>query len=451
MVVNTSDNRYGVAQFIVAPTLAEGANYTTIAAAISDASSGQTIFIRPGTYTENLTLKAGVNLTAFGSDSSSNATGDVIISGNATMSTAGSVTISGIQLQTNSAAFLTVSGSAASIVNLNNCYLNCTNATGISFTAANASSAINITGCTGNLGTTGIAIFTSTSTGIITCFNCFFTNSGNSTTANSVSAALMNIQDCLFSNPMTTSSTGALAFSNSLVQTFALNVIGINANGTGGNNLVHSFISTGSASAITVGTGATISIGMSQLLSSNTNTVTGAGVAQYNAVAQGTSPGQINAGTNTGLELDVGPISFDHGTNTMTAYAVGTFTPTMVGQTTAGTTTYTTQAGFYTRIGNLVQVQFTVAGSAATGTGLALFSGLPFTIKNQANGSPVGSILVNTAAGWTFPVGATYLTVIGAINTINANIYGSGSAVAGNFMNIANAAFNFQVNMMYQI
>lgn len=32
-------------------------DFTTIGAAITAASSGQTIFIRPGTYTENPTLK----------------------------------------------------------------------------------------------------------------------------------------------------------------------------------------------------------------------------------------------------------------------------------------------------------------------------------------------------------------------------------------------------------
>ena len=126
-------------------------DFTTIQAAITAASSSQTVFIRPGTYTESLSLKAGVNLSAFGSDSSSNGTGKVIISGNATLSTAGSVTISGIQLQTNSAAFLTVSGTLASIVNLNNCYLNSLNATGISYSSSSDSSCSNIPKTIGNI------------------------------------------------------------------------------------------------------------------------------------------------------------------------------------------------------------------------------------------------------------------------------------------------------------
>src|SRR5258708_20620706 len=123
-----STNTFGVAKWIVSATASDG-THTTIASALTSASSGDTIFIRPGTYTENLTLKAGVNLSAFGSDSSQNGTGKVIISGTCTMTTAGSVTISGIQLQTNSAALLAVTGTLASVVNLQNCYLNCTNTT----------------------------------------------------------------------------------------------------------------------------------------------------------------------------------------------------------------------------------------------------------------------------------------------------------------------------------
>jgi len=41
-----------------------GTPYLTVSKAINEASSGTTIFIFPGTYIENLTLKAGVNLVA---------------------------------------------------------------------------------------------------------------------------------------------------------------------------------------------------------------------------------------------------------------------------------------------------------------------------------------------------------------------------------------------------
>src|SRR6187431_1669292 len=97
----TFTNKWGTAKWIVDPSVAAVCTHTTIAAALTSASSGDTIFIRPGTYTENITLKAGVNLTAYGSDDSLNGTGVVIINGTCTFTAAGSVTLYGLQLQTN--------------------------------------------------------------------------------------------------------------------------------------------------------------------------------------------------------------------------------------------------------------------------------------------------------------------------------------------------------------
>ena len=64
-----------------------------------------------------------------------------------------------------------------------------------------------------------------------------------------------------------------------------------------------------------------------------------------------------------------------------TFYATGTYVPTYAGGTTAGATTYTTQFGAWTRIGNVVIATGTVVWTAATGTGNAQFS-LPFTTAN---------------------------------------------------------------------
>src|SRR6267142_4567640 len=209
------------ARFIVSSGGAtQGANFTTIAAAYAAAvaqGGKQTVFVQPGTYTENLTLTSGINISAFECDSSFNATGNVIISGTCTMTTAGSVTISGIQLQTNSAALLAVTGSAASIVNLNNCYLNCTNNTGITYSSSSGSSAINIVNCEGNLGITGIAYHTSSGAGGIGYTNSGFSNSGGSSTQSSNSAGTIALFNCTFPCPLASSSTGVLSIINSNV------------------------------------------------------------------------------------------------------------------------------------------------------------------------------------------------------------------------------------------
>jgi hypothetical protein len=64
--------------------------------------------------------------------------------------------------------------------------------------------------------------------------------------------------------------------------------------------------------------------------------------------------------------------------NTLDDYEEGTFTPTVVGSTTAGTGTYTNQTGVYTKIGRFVHAYIEINWSAHTGTGNLRISGLPF-------------------------------------------------------------------------
>lgn len=287
------------AKWIVDATANRG-THTTIQAAITAASAGQTIFIRPGTYTEDLTLKAGVNLTAFGSNSSLDGTGSVIISGNATFNAAGTVTISGIQLQTNSAAFLTVSGSAASIVNLENCFLNCTNATGISFSVANTAARIYAFRCEGNLGTTGIGYHSSSSTGILLYDYCYFSNTGNSVTASTNSAGQVLFISSVANIAFSTSSTGVFLTSHSVINPGTLNITAITTAGTGIlNQAFLSTISTGSASSISIGSGTTMAVHNNIIESSNTNAITGAGTISYSCLAFSATSSTINTTTKT--------------------------------------------------------------------------------------------------------------------------------------------------------
>jgi hypothetical protein len=65
--------------------------------------------------------------------------------------------------------------------------------------------------------------------------------------------------------------------------------------------------------------------------------------------------------------------------NTLDDYEEGTWTPVIIGKTTAGTGTYSQQIGRYTKIGNTVRIYFAVAWSAHTGTGTTAVTGFPFT------------------------------------------------------------------------
>lgn len=190
-----STNTFGVAKWIVSPSAWLG-THTTIQAAINAASAGDTVWIREGTYTENLTLKAGVNLQAYGSVGYGISTSNmgVIISGNATFSSAGTVSIKDIQLSTNAAAVLTVSGIAASKVNLINCDIEA-GTTCISFTSSSASSVINISNCTINFNTTGV-FYSMTSPGTINFNDCTILNPGLSVSITTNSAGTSNYYYC---------------------------------------------------------------------------------------------------------------------------------------------------------------------------------------------------------------------------------------------------------------
>lgn len=286
------------ATIIVSPTAGQG-NYTTIATALTAASSGQTILIKPGTYTENITLKAGVNLAAFDADALN---GNVTIAGTCSFSSAGTVDISGIRLQTNGATnLLSITGSAASIINLKNCFIDCTANTGISYTTASTSSSINIYDCIANLTTTGIAYYSMSSTGSINIYSSVLNNTGGSSTASSNSAGSVGLFNCTAAAPFSTSSTGNISFEAIILNTAAQNATGITTAGTGASNaVVLSNIATGSASAISIGSGTTMLVSNSVINSTNTNAITGAGTLSYSGISFVGTSFKINTTSQTG-------------------------------------------------------------------------------------------------------------------------------------------------------
>lgn len=276
MALNNSVNRYSVGAGFTVDVNGFG-DYTTISSAMTAAVSGKTIFIRPGTYTENITLKAGVDLTAFDSESSVNSSSAVIIKGTCTMNVAGSCTISGLQLQTNSANVVTVSGTLASIVNLRNCYINCTNNTGISLGSSSASSQINIFSCEGDLGTTAISLFDGAGTGTINLNYCNITNSGGSQQYTTLSAGTYNINYCELKIPLQTTSTATANIAYTYIDTSAQNKICFNHTASTTATINFGSLSSGSAAASNIGTGATLTITACAVNSSAANVFTGAG------------------------------------------------------------------------------------------------------------------------------------------------------------------------------
>lgn len=296
MAQQISTNTFGCAKWVVSSDATQG-THTTIAGALTSASSGDTIFIRPGTYTENLTLKAGVNLTAYVCDA---LTPNVTISGTCTLTVAGSVSISGIRLQTNSAALIAITGSAASVLNVTNCYLNMTNNTGITFSSSSASAVLNIKDCKGDLGTTGIAIFTHTSAGRMELTYSNITNSGASTTASTCSAGVINLVYTVLGSPITTSGTSGFTWDYISIDCNSINTTAATLGGSGVHACRYSRFNSGTATAVSCGS-ATPVLEFCTIGSSNTNAISGAGTLISSVLSCEGSSSTINTTTQTAL------------------------------------------------------------------------------------------------------------------------------------------------------
>lgn len=81
--------------------------------------------------------------------------------------------------------------------------------------------------------------------------------------------------------------------------------------------------------------------------------------------------------------------------NTFDYYQEGTFTPDVVGSTSAGSPGSGLFFGYYTRIGRQVFVTMTLAWTSHSGSGNMLVTGLPFTSSNLANSASQLTIRAN--------------------------------------------------------
>lgn len=82
-------------------------------------------------------------------------------------------------------------------------------------------------------------------------------------------------------------------------------------------------------------------------------------------------------GAYSGVEVDAAIASL------LSAITPGTFTPTVVGSTVAGTVSYSTQKATYIKVGRGVFVFGRVTWISTTGTGNLLIGGLPFPVETN--------------------------------------------------------------------
>ena len=368
-MVGNSTNRFSVSKFIVAPTIAEGATHTTIASALADSSEGDSIFVKPGTYTESPALIDGINLVAL---TERGATKPEII-GQCSITT-GTANIKGLQLTENGSAAVACSSTGG--VNIYNCDLTCSTADLITNSGSGLIrveySSVNLTGnfkafaCSGSGG-----IFFRYCTGSNTASTTASTHSGT--------GATVRVEHCDFPISFSTSGSCSTIIGTSSLYGEARNNTILTTAGTGSHSIHNCNISSGTSSCLSVGSGTTLTTANTNYESSNTNAITGAGIVKAGDLTFSGTSSLINTTTQTELEEVHGPISFDGGTNFLDEYEEGTWTPTIIGSSTAGTASYTQQFGWYQRIGNTVYYAYRLNYTSGNGTGNLRVQGLPFT------------------------------------------------------------------------
>ena len=86
------------------------------------------------------------------------------------------------------------------------------------------------------------------------------------------------------------------------------------------------------------------------------------------------------AATSQGIVLGA---TSDTAANRLEDYEEGTWTPLIIGSSSAGSGTYSTQSGTYTKVGRTVTFQFAMTWSNHTGSGTLEIGGFPFNAASQ--------------------------------------------------------------------
>lgn len=257
-----------VARFIVASsTNGTGANFTTVQAAINAAAGTgipATVFVQPGTYTENLTMASEVDLCAFDCDG---LRGNVTITGTHTVAGTIGVAVSGIRFRIDNGGNMFSVNTGCQIMFKDCSFIITANSTGFSDTTNVTTGLIDLQNCTGDVSSANSILFAKTGSGKFRILNCRITNGVlNATTATAASTASdgeVLIVGSYMPLKITTSGTAAMFVDTSEFsfdgQSTPANIGFLTFGGTGTNYVTSSYLDGGTATPITVNDPTTVS------------------------------------------------------------------------------------------------------------------------------------------------------------------------------------------------
>jgi len=199
-------NSYGPYKWIVNPIPGVG-THTTIAGALASASSGDAIFITPGTYTENLVPTVPVSLIASAQGVDNGLNQQTVIVGNISHTIAGQLSFNNIHFRTNGNYIYSMTGVNPCLGTFENCFFDMNNFSAIFVANTSASSSVNLFSCKDNINSSGSILFncsfTSNIGGNLNIYDHDGYNSAFSNVPSVMVAGVLIMDACRFYHPIT--------------------------------------------------------------------------------------------------------------------------------------------------------------------------------------------------------------------------------------------------------
>lgn len=288
MVQQLATNTFGTAKWIVSPTASDG-THTTIQGAIDDASSGDVIFIREGTYTENLSIDKNLQFIAYG-PKQRNAPNFPILKGKMDLNSTTGVKFVKFMFETNGDSIVNMNAVSQNLV-FEDCRIK--GESGITSIVNTSGSNLYINNCSANIGSG--AKFLDQQAGVTFIFNSFLECA--SSTASTISAGSIQINHSNFACSLTTSGAAFAQYNSSSVS--ATNQVCLTQGSSSTNGYFRNCtITSGTATAVDIDSG-TQQIYNCVINSSNTNAIDGAGTIKYGGLTFSGSSSHINTTTKT--------------------------------------------------------------------------------------------------------------------------------------------------------